>query len=138
MDPARAQGVHASLQRCLENRLNGKEFTDAFYESFLASDPGIPAKFAGTDMLRQQELLRTSLVKLIMFAGGSDAAKHTLDELALRHDHRHSNIEPKMYDIWLRSLIATIRRYDLEFDPALEEAWIELLNEGIAVMKKAY
>jgi len=138
MDPARAQDVHASLQRCLENKLNGKEFTDAFYETFLASDPQIPVKFAGTDMLRQQELLRTSLVKLIMFASGSAAARLSLDELAVMHDHQHSNIEPEMYDIWLRSLLSTIRRYDLEFSPALEAAWIELLNEGIAVMRKAY
>ncbi len=138
MDAARAEIVEQSLMRCLKHDAARKEFMDAFYDEFLASDPRIRAKFVKTHMHRQKEMLRAGLVRLIMFASGSASGRATVDDLAKLHSRNYFNIEPDMYDQWLRSLLTCVRQYDRQFDSALEKLWIELFTEGIAVMKKAY
>lgn len=138
MDAIKVQLVQQSFGRCLLNKLDGKAFLDAFYDDFIASDPRIKPLFAKTNMAKQKSLLRDGLVKLMMYAGGSDVAKRSITKLALRHDQNNLNIDPALYRIWLKSLLACAKKYDQKFDAAASAAWTEALELGIKVMKDAY
>lgn len=138
MDTAKLQAVQQSFGRCLLNKVNGAAFLDAFYDEFRASDPRIKAMFAKTDLRKQKELLREGLVKLMMFASGSGAARSSIEQLAARHDRQHLNVDPGMYHFWVSSLLSCVKKYDQKFDDALHKAWLEVLDAGLSVMKKAF
>lgn len=138
MDPAQAQRVQQSLGRCLLNRTQGPGFLDAFYEEFLASDPRIKPLFAQTDMAKQKGLLRHGLAMLIMYAGDVALAKSAVEQLALKHDRHHLNIDPGLYRLWVNSLLSCVKRYDKDYDDALGRHWAEVLEPGVATMQRAY
>lgn len=138
MDATKVQAVQHSFGRCLLNKPNGKSFFDAFYEDFLASDSRIKVLFVKTDLAKQKKLLREGLVKLIMYAGGSEAAKSSVAELALSHGSRNLNIDPALYRIWLKCLLGCVKKYDPKLDAAATTAWTEALELGIKVMREAY
>ena len=138
MDPLKVQLVQQSFGRCLLNKTLSNSFLDAFYEEFLASDPRIKPMFSNTDMEKQKDLLKQGLVMLLMYGKGSAMAKSAIEQLALKHDHNHLNIEPWMYRLWVQSLLACVNKYDPNYDDALNAMWNEALDLGIGVMKQAY
>jgi hemoglobin-like flavoprotein len=138
MDPNRVQLIQQSFGRCLLNQSLEKSFLDAFYEEFLASDPRIKPMFLKTDMEKQRNLLRQGLSMLIMYGTGSALAKSAVEQLASKHDRKHLAIDPGMYRLWMKSLLACIKRYDQKYDDSLNDIWTEVLNLGIDVMKEAY
>jgi hemoglobin-like flavoprotein len=75
---------------------------------------------------------------LIMFGSGTGLAKSSIDQLAVKHDHNHLNIDPGMYRIWMKSLLTCIQKYDPKYDADLGKTWADLLNLGIDVMKQAF
>jgi hemoglobin-like flavoprotein len=138
VDPEKVPPVQQSLGRCLLNKKPGKDFLDAFYDTFLASDPRIKPLFAKTDMKKQKDLLRQGLITLIMYANGSGLAKSSVEQLAVKHDRQHVNIDPALYPLWVKSLMDCIKRYNPKYDPELHKLWTAVLDRGISVMKKAY
>lgn len=138
MDPEKVRLVQQSFGRCVLNDTLGRSFLDAFYDEFLASDPRINPKFANTDMTKQKDLLRQGLVMLIMYGNGSGLAKSCIDQLAVKHDRQHVNVEPGLYPLWVRSLLGCVKKYDPKYDAVLQKLWTEVLDLGIRVMKQAY
>ncbi len=138
MDPEIVPVVQQSFGRCLLNKTQPRSFLDAFYEEFLASDPRIKPMFSKTDMERQKSLLRQGLVMLIMFGSGSPMAKTAVDQLALKHDHNHLNVDPGLYRLWKKSLLSCVKAYDPKYDDKINDKWSEILDLGINVMKEAY
>lgn len=138
MDASKVQLVQQSFGRCLVATPGGKSFLDAFYEDFIAADPRIKPLFARTNMTKQKSLLREGLVKLMMFAGGAESAKASIANLAVDHNRSNLNIDPSLYQVWLRSLLGCVKKYDQRFDDSTGAAWTEVLELGIRVMKEAY
>jgi hemoglobin-like flavoprotein len=124
-----------SLLRC-ESRW---DFLDRFYERFLASSPVVKEKFAKTDFVRQKRALRASLHHLLLAAqsdsGGPDAH---LREIAERHGAGQLEIGAELYDLWLDSLLATVRECDPEFDPEVEKVWEAVMMVGIHYLCRNY
>jgi hemoglobin-like flavoprotein len=123
-----------SRHRCEKN----ENFMTRFYENFLASSPRVAEKFAGTDFERQKEALGLSLRMVAMASVGGDAADLYLEYIARRHDRHHLDIEPDLYDLWLESLIDTVRECDPDFDAKVEQAWRSVLRYGIDYMSSRY
>ncbi|MDH1681399.1 globin, partial [Pseudomonas chengduensis] len=48
------------------------------------------------------------------------------------------DIRPELYDLWLDALLLTISEHDKECDADVRQAWREVLNKGIAVIKAGY
>jgi hemoglobin-like flavoprotein len=138
MEHDNAQLVQQSLGRCLLNKSLGKDFLDAFYDEFLASDPRIKPMFAKTDMAKQKNLLKHGLTMIIMFSSGIGMARTSIQQLALQHDRNHLNVEPGMYNLWLNSLLRCVEKYDRKYNDALGAAWSEILEPGVSAMKQAY
>ncbi|MEO8587140.1 MAG: globin [Acidobacteriota bacterium] len=128
MSPITLGVFEASLKRC-EAR---PDFFDVFYEKFLSSSPEVAGKFAGTDFARQKELLRTSLHHLLLVARDPKQGPDPyLEEVAVRHGAGGLAIGAHMYDLWLDSLLETVRACDPEFSRDIEGAWEEVMMVGI-------
>ncbi len=131
MDEATLAVFDASLERC--NAKSG--FLDLFYEKFLASSPKVKEKFSSTDFVRQKSALRESFNLMMLAARDEETgpARH-LKDLAARHSRRDLNIGSEFYDLWLDSLLATVKEWDPEFDPKIEAAWESVMTIGIGYM----
>ncbi len=131
MDEATLAVFDASLERC--NVKPG--FLDLFYEKFLTSSPKVKEKFSSTDFVRQKSALRESFNLMMLAARDEETgpARH-LKDLAARHSRRDLNIGSEFYDLWLDSLLATVKEWDPEFDPKIEAAWESVMTIGIGYM----
>ena len=124
-----------SLRRCNSN----PDFLDRFYDKFLTSSPKVRKKFAHTDFVRQKRALRASLHLMPLAAAESeDGPGRYLRDLASRHSQTQLNIGAELYDLWLDSLLATVREIDPKCSPEVEAAWEEVMMVGIQYMLKKY
>ena len=128
---------HESYGRIMEGEVRRDEFLDAFYETFVSRSPEIAAKFARTDMQRQKDMLYQSLRHMLLFSVERRASEE-LRRTAERHSRSQINVEPRLYDIWLDSLIETAQQFDTFFSEEVELAWRVVLAPGIAYMKFKY
>jgi len=118
----------ASLKRC-EAR---PDFLDRFYERFLASSPEVASKFAHTDFVRQKLSLKASFHHLLLVARDSKQGPDPyLEDIAVRHGASQLAIGAHLYDLWLDSLLETVRACDPEWFPEVEAAWEEVMMVGI-------
>ncbi len=111
-------------------------FFDDFYRHFLASSPLIREKFTNTDMSGQKQLLRQGILNLVMHARGLPDTK--LRALGESHSRQRLDIRPELYDLWLDALLRTVGEHDKACDADVRQAWREVLNKGIAVIKAGY
>lgn len=123
-----------SYRRIVESEAQREEFLDAFYEAFTSRSPDIAAKFANTDMRRQKEMLHRSLRHMLAFSVERKASED-LRRTAERHSRSQINVAPRLYDVWLESLIETAQLFDTRFTEEVELAWRVTLAPGIAYMK---
>ena len=111
-------------------------FFDSFYQYFLASSPEIRDKFAHTNMPAQKQLLRQGILNLVMYARGMSDSK--LRALGESHSRGRLDIRPELYDLWLDALLLTVSGHDKQFNESIRNAWREVLNKGISVIKAGY
>jgi len=82
--------------------------------------------------VRQKRALSASLHLILLVAQDpdKDAARY-LTGVAQRHSSRQLRIGAELYDLWLDSLLATVREFDPQFGPAVEQAWEDPMAIGI-------
>ncbi len=127
----------ASYERVLVHRHNGKDFFECFYDYFLESSPRIREKFKETAMENQHKMLKKSFYSLLVFYGSNQADDYLI-KIAQKHDSAHFDIHPDLYDIWLDTLMTTLRNFDPKFENDVELAWRLVLSPGITYMKFKY
>lgn len=129
------QAVDASLHRCAAD----PEFLDRFYERFLASSPDVREKFANTDFDRQKRVLMASLQLMLLAAEDEkNGPERHLKELAIRHGRGQLAIGSHFYDLWLDSLLETVRECDPEWVPGIGQAWERVMGVGIGYLLRYY
>lgn len=114
--------VFQSYGRCCRN----DAFFIDFYDYFMSSSEVIKNRFINTDMAAQRHLLRNGIMQLILHARGMSDRK--LRALGESHNRNHYDIKPEWYDLWLSSLLKTVRKHDPEHTQTLESAWVEVLT----------
>ncbi len=136
MTPETLDRFDESLRRCDQR----PGFLDRFYERFLASSPQVREKFAKTDFVRQKRALRASFHHLILVAADSGKKRPDwyLAEIADRHGAGQLEIGAELYDLWLDSLLATVKEFDPDFSPEVEEAWEQVMMIGIRYLCQSY
>ncbi|WXL25032.1 globin [Ectopseudomonas mendocina] len=124
--------VMQSYGRCCASA----DFFDSFYRHFLASSPQIRDKFTATDMSAQKLLLRQGILNLVMYSRGMPDTK--LRALGESHSRFKLDIRPELYDLWIDALLAAISEHDKDYSIEIRQAWVEVLNKGINVIKAGY
>ena len=135
MDRKALQVVDDSLHRCAVN----PAFLDLFYERFLASSPRVKEKFAKTDFARQKRALMPSFHLMLLAAEDEEhGPEKYLRDIAAHHGKAQLDIGAQDYDLWLDSLLETIRECDPECDTEVEQAWEKVLSVGIGYLLDHY
>ena len=124
----------SSLDRCS----NHESFIPSFYERFLGHSKEIREKFAHTDFDKQNQMLLRSLRLSAGATAGQPESLREIRERAETHDRHHLNIEPRLYDTWLTTVVNTAREFDPEWDDTIEEAWKTVLGHVISLMIRHY
>lgn len=128
MDAGTLREFEASLERCSAD----PDFLDIFYGNFLGSSPKVRERFAGTDFDRQKRALRASFDTMLLAARDeANGPAAYLAPLAERHGARQLRIGAELYDLWLDSLLKTVRACDPAFTASVEEAWETVMGIGI-------
>ena len=135
MDATTLEVFDRSLRRC--DAL--PYFLDIFYTKFLDSSPEVAKKFVNTDFVRQKRALRASLHHLLLAAQDQEKGPDAyLAGVAERHGAGQLEIGAELYDLWLDSLLATVKECDPEFSPEVEKAWEDVMMVGIQYLCRSY
>jgi len=135
VDQSKLKLFDESLRRC--NMREG--FLDLFYETFLASSPKVKEKFANTDFVHQKRALRASLHMMLLAAEHEDSGpERYLKDLARQHSKGMLDIGAELYDLWLDSLLRTVKECDPKFSPEVEAAWEDVMMIGVKYMLTHY
>jgi len=123
-----------SLNRCQTN----PQFLSLFYKKFVISNEEIREKFSNTNMADQKMILHASLYMIMLATRGNETASVYMDRVSKRHSKSELNIRPELYDIWLTTLLETVREVDPDFNEEVEEAWYKVMKYGINYMTSRY
>ncbi len=135
MDAAMLRKFEESLARCSAD----PDVLDIFYGNFLGSSPKVREKFAGTDFERQKAALRASFDTMLKAARDEENGPETwLGPLAERHGSRQLRIGAELYDLWLDSLMKTVKACDPGWSAEVEKAWESVMGVGISYLCQHY
>ena len=134
LSEAAIDDFHESLERCGLS----PEFLQDFYRRFIASSPEIAVKFANTNFKTQARILKTSLYMAMLASDQNHEAREYLGRIANRHNREELDIKPEYYDLWIESMISTVREYDPKFNNEIEQLWRNFMQPAIEFMKSQY
>ena len=126
-----------SFARVLARKIKGRGFFEAFYDRFVAASDEVAKKFRNTDMAHQHAMLKRSFYHLLTFYASSNA-DYYLEQVAISHNRRHLDIPPDLYELWLKTLIQTLRDFDAPCSDEVELAWRLVMTPGIVYMTFHY
>lgn len=126
--------VKRSFARC---EANG-DFAEIFYNTFMQASPSIAPFFAQTEFGRQRQLLRDSVYLMVTHDVSDPDMRALLDKLGGLHSRAGRNIAPKLYELWLDSICATVKQLDPEWTQTLEDHWRVRLRAGMQIIMAAY
>lgn len=126
------------VARASYQRAASPQFFSAFYNRLFEVRPDTRPLFANTEFERQHKLLRHAIGLLLSFPEEADREPTILARLAERHSRRDLDVDPSLYPAFLESLIDTIKRYDPQYTPAVEQAWRVSLAKGLTYMQSRY
>jgi len=115
----------------------GNQFFDVFYRRFSASHTDIAKAFKDSDMEKQKNNLKKSLLYGVNFIENSNSLDY-MHKIAVSHNKQHYNIKPEFYDLWMDCMIETVREFDSNFCDDIELAWRLAFAPCITYMKFMY
>ena len=98
----------------------------------------VKKKFANTDFDRQYRLIDHGIGLLLNFSRQPQEGPNILSRLAAKHSRTDLDINPAMYQGFVIALMATVRQYDKEFTPEVEEAWRIAILDGMDYLASKY
>ena len=126
--------VRASFARCEA----AGDFAEEFYTIFLDASDEIAPLFAQTEFVKQRKLLRGTVYILVTRDVADPQVRATLDRIGHSHSRAQLNIRPALYELWLDSVCATVKRMDPDWTPAIEAGWRNQLRPGIEAITALY
>jgi hemoglobin-like flavoprotein len=118
-------------------RVRGTDFAQQFYDRFLRADEEVRRRFAETDFARQRELFLHGVFALIDYSRGRVTGELAVRRLAKMHGPSGLDIPLRLYDLWVQTLLETLREQDPEWSPELGGAWRAVLQPGVDVLRRA-
>ena len=114
------------------------EFFSAFYAHLFNACPATIYKFQHTDFEKQHRLLQHGIGLLLNVGRDAANAPSILKRVAERHARTDLDVDPAFYPFFVESLIATLRRFDPQFDDETDAAWRSAVANGLAYMTSKY
>lgn len=133
-----SQNTIDQVKRSYHRSLGEGHLIETFYDYFLSSEKEIADKFRDTDFNKQFHLLKHGIQLMIEFAEGDRSGLEELGNLRIKHDHKHLNIDPHLYELWKQALVLALEEHDDHWDADLKDKWEEVLDAGIEYMIHGY
>ena len=136
MTEQEAEIFNDSFERCKSKG----EFLDYFYEIFMESSDEVKQKFSHTDFKKQKANVVHSIYVLMSLVN-NNAGNSELEDMARiakLHDHEHLDVGPHLYDLFLKSIMTAVKKFDHRYDDTVEQAWQKMMLHGIEFMKSRY
>lgn len=73
---------------------------------------------------------------MIMLASTSEQARESIRRYGKAHGPEGVGVKPEDFELWLDSLLETVRVCDPKFNDEIALAWRRCFNAGIAIMKE--
>lgn len=108
-------------------------FFTEFYNEFKGRSESVKEMFAEVDMENQKKLLKKGLFYLITFYATKKAGDFLIN-LADDH-HNRLKLTEEHYELWMDSIIATLKKVDHKFDKNAEVGWRITLGPGIVFLQ---
>jgi hemoglobin-like flavoprotein len=124
------QRFQASLARVTEQDL----FFERFYERLFSESEQIGAFFHDRDLDSVISKLRLTLTMVAEAAAGRPGLEMYLEMLG--NIHRRLQVEPRYFRQWRTALLATVVRYDPQYDARIDRAWQRVVDHVIACMQQ--
>jgi len=126
-----------SFRRSRGNAVNGVPFRDAFMDNLLRSSPEVAQKMVQGDQETFRVTLMLSIDHLARCYKSSEPSA-ILQGVARRQSRGARNIEPHLYEFFLRALLETVQLYDPKYSEEVGKAWEVVLRPGLEYMKQMY
>ena len=126
-----------SLRRSRGNVVNGVPFRDAFLDNLLRSSPEVARKMVHGDLEALRATLMLSIDHLARYYL-SDEPSAVLQGAARRQSRDERDIEPRLYEFFLKALLQTVQQYDAKYSEEIGKAWEVVLRPGLEYMKSRY
>ena len=114
------------------------QFIDRFYQQFLKNNAEIREKFENTNFDIQNKMLGESISMAVLFSQDNKVAKSVIDRIRNSHNRHNLNIRPRLYSVWIESLIEALREFDADFDDELEQQWRKVIGKAVDYIKEGY
>lgn len=136
MTEQEAEIFNDSFERCKSN----VEFLDYFYAKFMGSNDEVKQKFAHTDFKKQKANVVHSIYVLMSLVANNASSSDLEDmsRVAKLHNREHLDIGPHLYDCFMDSILAAVKKYDSRYDEKIDDAWQKMMLHGIEFMKAHY
>jgi hemoglobin-like flavoprotein len=95
--------------------------------------------FEHTNFYRQKRALQASLHGMLLHARGHNPTNDPyLLEVAVRHSRGQLSIGAELYDLWLDSLLTSVKEHDPKSTPEVMAAWEQTMTLGIQFFLSHY
>ncbi len=126
--------IQSSFKRCEETG----DFADTFYGIFLDTSPEVAGMFERTDFDKQRKLLRGTVFMMVSRDVNEPKAVEALERIGHSHSKANLDVRPELYELWLDSLCATVKKLDPNWTDELEADWREQMSPGISLITSLY
>ncbi len=133
MTPPNDSSFHMSYRRALQTKIEGASFIDSFYSLFLSRSEHAATLFAGIDLIKQKSMILVALALVInpdVVESGPD--NELLTGFAIIH--QRLGVGSDLYEIWVNSMLETVKLYDSQYNSEVETAWKVALQVGVEFM----
>ncbi|MGD8590943.1 MAG: globin [Chromatiales bacterium] len=109
-------------------------FFEQFYERLFLESKEIDSFFHDRELASIIDKLRMTLMMVAEAAEGRPGLEMYLEMLG--GIHRRLQVEPRFFRHWRVALLATVARYDPQYDALIESAWQRVIDHVIACMRQ--
>lgn len=128
---------HLSYDRVVSNRINGETFFTFFYKTFPNSDPVLKKKFENTDLESLARMVHNSIHLMVRFSEDY-TSNSEIGKVALIHRKERLDIHPRLYPIWLNSILMAVSLFDPKYSDEVALAWKLAMAPGITFLTHFY
>ncbi len=107
-------------------------FYDTFYDHFMAQSDEIAGIFHARDMDQLKGKLKETLQMVEEALAGKPGVVLYLEMLG--RIHTRLKVDQRHFEMWKEALLATIERYDDEYDAQVQTAWEEAIETVVNLM----
>ena len=111
-----------------------EEFLETFYDDFIDSSAIVKELFAKLDMTQQKHMLFSAFFQMRDFFFSKETGLF-MERMAEIHSHKNLGFDIDVFDVWIESLIKSLKVHDPHFTEDTEVSWRLVMAPSISYLK---